>query len=112
MQLILRIGHFVTGTNLEEEDVVSATTKQLGDGRDYYLYEVTRAAMQVDYGGRWLRAGSSTRWRRLRGWGMVTASTCARCTCQWELAGRLGQQQGSPGHAVASPKLGSRSALQ
>lgn len=39
-QVVTRIGNFITGTYLDEEDVVSASSRQLGDGRDYYLYEV------------------------------------------------------------------------
>ena len=103
MQLILRIGNFVTGTNLEEEDVVSATTKQLGDGRDYYLYEVRVGAILGTL--EWWAGGSSMKWR-LRSWGSAVASACTRCACQWGPAGRLQQQQGSPRSAAASPSLG------
>ncbi|KAL4420172.1 hypothetical protein ABPG77_008308 [Micractinium sp. CCAP 211/92] len=40
-QVVNRIGNFITGTSVpDEEEVLSAGTKQLGDGRDYYLYEV------------------------------------------------------------------------
>ncbi|PSC75910.1 psbP domain-containing chloroplastic [Micractinium conductrix] len=38
--VVSRVGNFITGTNLEEEDVVSAEKKQFADGRDYYVYEV------------------------------------------------------------------------
>lgn len=39
--MVNRIGNFITGTSVpDEEEVLSAGTKQLGDGRDYYLYEV------------------------------------------------------------------------
>ena len=40
MQVVARIGNFITGTYLDEEDVQSAAIKKLADGRDYYLYEV------------------------------------------------------------------------
>jgi len=36
--LLNSIGSYITGTNLEDEDVVSATSKQF-DGRTYYVYE-------------------------------------------------------------------------
>lgn len=37
--LINSFGPYITGTNVEEEDVVSATSKQV-DGRTYYDYEI------------------------------------------------------------------------
>lgn len=41
VQVAGRIGNFITGTSyLDEEDIVSAEAKQLGDGRTYYVYEV------------------------------------------------------------------------
>ena len=40
-QVIARVGNFVTGSaEVDEEDVLSAATKQLGDGRPYHLYEI------------------------------------------------------------------------
>ncbi|PRW44405.1 psbP domain-containing chloroplastic [Chlorella sorokiniana] len=38
-QVVLRVGNFITGTYLEEDDVVSAEAAQL-NGRDFYVYEV------------------------------------------------------------------------
>lgn len=38
-QVVLRVGNFITGTYLEEDDVVSAEATQL-NGRDFYVYEV------------------------------------------------------------------------
>lgn len=39
LQVVLRVGNFITGTYLEEDDVVSAEATQL-NGRDFYVYEV------------------------------------------------------------------------
>ncbi|KAI3428703.1 hypothetical protein D9Q98_007527 [Chlorella vulgaris] len=38
--VVNRVGNFITGTYLDEEDVLSAESKQLADGRTYYVYEV------------------------------------------------------------------------
>ncbi|KAI7845667.1 hypothetical protein COHA_000781 [Chlorella ohadii] len=38
-QVVLRVGNFITGTYLEEDDVVSAEASQL-NGNDVYVYEV------------------------------------------------------------------------
>lgn len=53
-QVVLRVGNFITGTYLEEDDVVSAQAAQQNGG-DYYVYEVGRAA-QLE----------SERWRESR----------------------------------------------
>ncbi|KAL4858769.1 PsbP domain-containing protein 6 [Chlorella vulgaris] len=37
--VVNRVGNFITGTYLDEEDVLSAESKQLADGRTYYVYE-------------------------------------------------------------------------
>lgn len=45
-QVVLRVGNFITGTYLEEDDVVSAEASQL-NGNDVYVYEV-RTLQNID----------------------------------------------------------------
>lgn len=46
MQVLERIGNFITGTYLDEEEVISATSKVV-DGRTYYYYEINASYGKV-----------------------------------------------------------------
>ncbi|KAG2447718.1 hypothetical protein HYH02_007178 [Chlamydomonas schloesseri] len=45
--LLQRVGNYITGTYLDEDDLVSATSKKLDDGLTYYYYELNAPYAKV-----------------------------------------------------------------